>query len=297
MNKILTTIAACFLILISSFAHADYDPKNFRLMLDQEADKLFQDLPKNTRFLGKKLEKNTSNKSLNLTGLEKLSISGSAQFTKHQLGNLITKILNAKSQTKKIFIIDLRQESHGFLGNLPFRFYAKDNAINKDIPIDKIDEVESYEISKLDSLEVLNIFSKNENEKPISLEPENIKTEKEIVEFYQSFLAIKNVEIEYVRFHLQDHHFVHDDEMHKLKELLSSIDFKDTWIHFHCAGGKGRTTSFMIMTDMFFNKHNIPFEHYLMRHSYIGGSDFIEKKKSPKADTRYDDLLEFYNGL
>lgn len=297
MNKILTTIAACFFVLFSSFAYADYDPKNFRLMLDQEVQNFFQDLPKNSRFLGKKLEKNTSNKSLNLTGLEKLNISGSAQFTAHQLGNIFTKTLNLKPQVKKIYVIDLRQESHGFLGNLPFRFYAKDNAINKDIPLEKIDDLEDSELSKLENLESMEIYLKDTSANPLTAEPRDIKTEKEIVEYYKNFLALKNIEVEYVRFHLQDHHFVHDDEMHKLKELLSSIDFKDTWIHFHCAGGKGRTTSFMIMTDMFFNKRNIPFEQYLMRHSYIGGSDFIEKKKSPKADTRYDDLLEFYNGL
>lgn len=266
-------------------------------MLDQEVQNFFQDLPKNSRFLGKKLEKNTSNKSLNLTGLEKLNISGSAQFTAHQLGNIFTKTLNLKPQVKKIYVIDLRQESHGFLGNLPFRFYAKDNAINKDIPLEKIDDLEDSELSKLENLESMEIYLKDTSANPLTAEPRDIKTEKEIVEYYKNFLALKNIEVEYVRFHLQDHHFVHDDEMHKLKELLSSIDFKDTWIHFHCAGGKGRTTSFMIMTDMFFNKRNIPFEQYLMRHSYIGGSDFIEKKKSPKADTRYDDLLEFYNGL
>lgn len=296
MNKFLTAVAASLITLVSNFAYADYDSKSFKLMLDQEAQNFFQELPKNTRFLGKKLEKNTANKAMNFTGLEKLNISGSAQFTKHQLGNIITKILNTKSQTKKIYIIDLRQESHGFLGNLPFRFYAKDNAINKDVPLDKIDNVEDLELSKIEGLESLQIYFKDADNF-ISVEPQDIKTEKEIVEFYQSFLAIKNIEIEYVRFHLQDHHFVHDDEMYKLKELLSLIDFKDTWLHFHCAGGKGRTTSFMIMTDMFFNQRNIPFEQYLMRHSYIGGSDFIEKKKSPKADTRYDDLLEFYNSL
>ena len=124
-----------------------------------------------------------------------------------------------------------------------------------------------------------------------------MKNEKEIVKFYEGFLRLKGVEIEYIRFHLQDHHFAHEDEIYKFKEMLGAIDLKDTWIHFHCAGGRGRTSSFMIMTDMFFNKTNVPFEHFLKRQAYLGGSDFTAKQTDERYSVRYNQLQNFYNEL
>ena len=46
---------------------------------------------------------------------------------------------------------------------------------------------------------------------------------------------------------------------------------KDSWLHFHCEAGKGRTTAFMAMYDMMRNPQ-LPMETILERQHAIGGN-------------------------
>ncbi len=55
----------------------------------------------------------------NRLGLETLSISGSAQFSREGLRQLQEKLAG-----KKLLVVDLRQESHGFLNGWPVSWYA-----------------------------------------------------------------------------------------------------------------------------------------------------------------------------
>lgn len=53
---------------------------------------------------------------------------------------------------------------------------------------------------------------------------------------------------------------------------------QDGWIHFHCRGGKGRTTSFMVMFDILKNGRNISLEEIVRRHHLLGGIDLFDTK-------------------
>jgi hypothetical protein len=59
------------------------------------------------------------------TGLDTLNLSASAQFSRQNLENMI-KILGPD-----LYIVDLRQESHGFAGGSAVSLYAPQNAINR----------------------------------------------------------------------------------------------------------------------------------------------------------------------
>lgn len=70
---------------------------------------------------------NIQNKSsLNLKGLETLNTSGSQQFSKDNL-DILTKSIDS---TLPILIIDLRQESHGFVNECPISFANEQNDAN-----------------------------------------------------------------------------------------------------------------------------------------------------------------------
>ncbi len=61
------------------------------------------------------------NKNINLSGLNTLNISGSKQFSEQNLPLIISNI----KTSLPITVVDLRQESHGFINGLPVSWANK----------------------------------------------------------------------------------------------------------------------------------------------------------------------------
>jgi hypothetical protein len=81
---------------------------------------------------------------------------------------------------------------------------------------------------------------------------------------------------------------------------------KSDWIHIHCHGGKGRSTSFSMLFDMFMRLENstlgsISFTDLLKFHTDSGGKNLSETPheswKQELAVERYDVLNKIYNLL
>jgi hypothetical protein len=51
---------------------------------------------------------------------------------------------------------------------------------------------------------------------------------------------------------------------------------KNAWLHIHCDGGKGRTTTFMIMVDILKNGRDLSIEDIVKRHYQLGGVDLFD---------------------
>ena len=66
---------------------------------------------------------------------------------------------------------------------------------------------------------------------------------------------------------------------------------KNTWIHFHCAHGKGRTSLFMALYDMLRNP-NLSLNDIVYRHYYIGGQFLLNDGSSNSEEWKRDILLE-----
>jgi hypothetical protein len=49
----------------------------------------------------------------------------------------------------------------------------------------------------------------------------------------------------------------------------------ETWLHFHCHGGDGRTTTFMAMWDMMHNAARVSVEDIVQRQAAIGPTDLF----------------------
>ena len=72
------------------------------------------------------------------------------------------------------------------------------------------------------------------------------------------------------------------------------------WIHFHCAGGRGRTTTAMVMYDMLINAKNISADD-IMDRQIAFGHEYKLKELDPNKpykknyhEDRLDFLYEFY---
>jgi hypothetical protein len=71
------------------------------------------------------------------------------------------------------------------------------------------------------------------------------------------------------------------------------------WHHFHCRGGAGRTTVFMVMLDMLVNARDVPFDDVLERNSVLSGYDPTvlpppSDPRRPYAKDRIGFLKAFY---
>lgn len=76
---------------------------------------------------------------------------------------------------------------------------------------------------------------------------------------------------------------------------------KGTYIHFHCEHGRGRTTTAMLMYDLFHNWRHVSLEEAHKRHWAIGGSNLIHCKWVPKGSWTKEQLearnylIKFYD--
>ena len=69
---------------------------------------------------------------------------------------------------------------------------------------------------------------------------------------------------------------------------------EDTWFHFHCKAGVGRTTTFMIMYDIIKNGNNVSLNDIIGRQVLLSG---ISQRDAVDfyVGNRYDFLSNFYD--
>lgn len=216
-------------------------------------------LPKNFRMMTKPFSK-TEGALPPRDGLDLLEVSASGQFTST---NLIL-MLNKLPEDKPIVIVDLREESHGFLHGIPISWKLPDTTwTNKGMTLWEITQDEKRKLKQiLDDNEVL----LDPHTDPIKLSVTEVMTEKELVE---------SEGLHYVRIPITENH---KPTLLQVDALVSLILNKpqDCWLHIHCHGGRGRTTTFLIMYDMIVNARYITFEDILSRQTLIGGTDMYK---------------------
>jgi hypothetical protein len=129
--------------------------KNIKAQANNGSVNLVLDSLTKKEELPKKFRKTTGlsiirdNKNLNLKGLDKLNISGSQQFSEYNLPLLIDAI----GTSLPITIVDLRQESHGFINGLPVSWTnSKNNAnaglIREQVLLDESNKLKSIKLNE-----------------------------------------------------------------------------------------------------------------------------------------------------
>ena len=227
------------------------------------------------------------------TGLDTLNLSGSAQFSKNALDAIIIH-LNHKGP---FCIIDLRQEFHGYLNGSAVSWYIPKDWINRDKIPSQIAEQEKKlldELKSQDKVSVTTIEEKGEAGEILKSTHQvfpvlTVEDEKQV-----STKANAN----YLRLYVTDHLAPNELEVNRFIKFITSQP-EDYWLHIHCAGGDGRTTTFMAMVDMLHNAKKVPFDEIINRQHLLGGIDLShlgEKDgwKYPYAKERYEYLRRFY---
>ncbi|WP_242841893.1 fused DSP-PTPase phosphatase/NAD kinase-like protein [Clostridium beijerinckii] len=115
--------------------------------------------------------------------------------------------------------------------------------------------------------------------------PESVQTEEALS---------KSLGMGYLRITVTDHEKPLDDQVDLFVESVKNLP-QDTWLHFHCRGGAGRTTTFMAMYDMMHNAKNVSFEDIMKRQTLIGESDLLKGEDQDESKDRSNFMNVFYN--
>jgi len=241
-------------LLVFDIVKATTLPRNFRTMHDQflQAQKMVA----------------------TYEGLQHVHASASAQFSEK---NLIHALPHMRGQ---VYIVDLRRESHGFLAGQPISWYGRENFSNAGMTCSEIREVEH---GLLKHLSILKFLSINRIVK---------KTNGSISCILQCRVPLQKLETEaqlvnrlglnYVRFLVSDHHIPDDSTVDDFLKFVNSLPSK-AWLHFHCRGGRGRSSIFLAMFDIIHNGSYLSLENILERQFLLGSVDL---QKLPTASKK-----------
>lgn len=215
-------------------------------------------------------------------GMENLHESGSAQFSRLEFEQMLPNIKELSSGP--IYIVDLRQESHGLLNGIGVSWYGDHNWANvgKSLETVQVDENARIKdaLGKTITISVLDDNKKASNSREITVD--DALTEREFVNAYG---------VNYFRISATDHRWPNEENIDRFISFYKELP-KDAWLHFHCQAGEGRTTAYMIMYDMMRNGKNRSFDDIVQRQILIGGQNILKTKSAKAKDAWKNELYE-----
>ncbi len=230
----------------------------------------------------------------------KVYSSGSAQFSETSLIGLYHHLLarNKLLEKNNIWIVDLRLESHGFINGKPVTWYNDRNESNKNLSKQQVLSLENKLLKNINLNQPLTInelkklsggYVDKGTEKIIV--PNKVQSESELVTAHG---------LNYYRFIVLDHHYPAADEVDEFIEFVKERKTAD-WLHFHCRGGKGRSSTFLSMYFIIRYHHLHTLDEILDIQLKSGNIDFdkryIDESKSWKnsaATERQTFIKDFY---
>lgn len=199
-------------------------------------------------------------------GLSQLWMSGSAAPSAagwQAIHEIIQEFTH--DRVKTIIDLDLRQESHGYLNDNSINLTTKNNGINAGkTDQDSLDSEKNWLNSLGQQKSIADVltnkqFKKREFTKGQTIPVKNVENEETVV---------TNAGFQYERLMVQDHTRPRNEDVDSFVDFVKHVPSR-TWIHIHCRGGDGRTTTFMAMFDMLHNANKVSFEQIIQRQAAV----------------------------
>ena len=216
---------------------------------------------------GEGFEANPSRK-----GLATLYASGSAEFSAKEFDKMVPVL---KEQAKgPIYIVDLRQESHGLINGTAVSWYgARDwGNLGKSKRAALRDEKRRLKAVRGREVTMAKLGKDKQPVNPVTVEAELVMTEEQLV---------KSRCLRYFRIAATDHVWPSAENIDDFIRFARKLP-KDAWLHFHCQAGEGRTTAYMAMYDMMKNP-DLPLTTILSRQYLLGGNYVAYRVVEPQA--------------
>ena len=213
----------------------------------------------------------------NHAGLENLNASASGQPSLPSMQVLCDKLKTLAKPDANIYIVDLREESHGFADDYPVSFYVEKNRGNywrgyeEEVELEQLESLQG----NLTEFVPLGNYDK-EHYQAVTFAPKKVLTEEQ---------AATQVGLKYFRVPATDMMFPSPQAVDKFLVFVSSLQEND-WLHFHCQAGHGRTTTFLVMYDILKNPQ-LSLEDICKRQYYLGGSNLLAGQNADKIKLFY----------
>lgn len=233
---------------------------------------------------------------LNRQGLDELNISASGQFSKQSLEIMLQEI----NWEGPFYLMDLRQEMHGFVNGDAITLYSFRNWGNKNKTREQIEREERLFMHSLRPENPITLHFVLEKEEELGLPPKVVPVAEIIFNAITEAELAKELNIHYIRIPITDHLRPTDEEVDRFVKFVHALP-DNSWIHFHCSAGVGRATTAMVMFDMMKNAKQLSFDEILARQAALGGKDLATINMDPHnwkleyALEKLDFLKRFYN--
>ncbi|GIP30997.1 hypothetical protein [Paenibacillus sp. J2TS4] len=252
-----------------------------KLVIDAENEDV---APKRFRMTSQTVEQPNE---LDCRGLHSLKASASGQFS---LGGLryIKRVIGYSPMT----IVDLRQECHGFIHGAAISWFGEYNGANKGMSQEDVVRLEHRLLREM-------IDAALPFELPCGASDPSTESMPDARSVYSEEELAKSEGVGYTRFCVTDHHRPEDETVDRFIQFVKAVP-EEMWLHFHCRGGVGRATTFILMYDMMRNAGQVAFADILRRQQLIGGRDMYRMNpqdayKYEAAVQRLDFIDRFYN--
>lgn len=287
--KLFVLLAAlCF--AATAFAASVTDNEHGVLKLDR---KNVDALPDNFRTSAYSFETGLrEGKEPSRLGMDALNISGSRAFSELEFAEILKHIPAAPD---KIYVVDLRGESHGYINGSAVSWYKPNDWGNKGRAHKDIVASEQQMLNEIAAVPFVNIGILGANKEIVPGRQYTWQVASAVTE--QEMTAKHGTK--YLRLTLTDHLTPHHLEVDRFVRFYKTLP-EGAWLHFHCFAGKGRTTTFMVMYDMLKNADKVGFYDIVMRQFAIGGINLLAYDPNKPAwrqdevNKRIEFLKDFY---
>ena len=210
----------------------------------------------------------------NYRAIKNLDASGSGQFSANELD-----VVRERAGGRPLTVLDLRQESHGFVGGTAVSWFgARDAANNGKAPVQIVND-ESALLAGLASqteITVQKVTGKSEDRaigdsKPVRLPVPSVQNEQAVVGTSGAG---------YARVYAADYQAFTDEQVDQLVAFWQSRP-PGGWVHVHCAAGQGRTTQALVLFDALENASTTSLQDIVDRQKDAGGINVLSTKSTP----------------
>lgn len=208
----------------------------------------------------------------NYRQMPSIRMSGSGQPSVLGLAALVQHLEQQGVRQDEIYIIDLRQESHGYFNGNAVSWYGDNNWANAGKSSAYIERLEPLQLGSRSNQNAI-IYHLDKNKVPhAALSVTDIQPTTEAQE-------VQKAGVHYLRLTCTDHYWPQPEEVTKFLSFVQTLP-QGAWLHFHCQAGIGRTTSCMAMYDILKNGQHDSLATIMDRQHKLGGQDILHVRSN-----------------